>query len=170
MSTPAQELRLPVSGRFVLLSLLGALFLNMVPWQGASSLARPDFVALTLLYWTIYQPRKHGIGTGWVLGLLTDVTAGTLLGQHALAYAALTYAAVQLRRRVLQFPAWGQALHVLPLLVALQVLKESLRLTIAGGGLDWSFVWPAFSGALLWPVVVRLLPLGRRRDAQDQTA
>ena len=54
------------------------------------------------------------------------------MGQHALAYVLLAYAANELSRRVLWFPPVEQgSLHVLPLLFMSQVVMVVVRL-IAG--------------------------------------
>ena len=95
----------------ILGSLGAALLLNLLPWRNVALV--PDFVALVLAFWCIRQPRLVGIGAGWLLGLLMDVGNGVLLGQHALAYSLLAFAAITLSRRILWFPLWGQALHVL---------------------------------------------------------
>ena len=50
---------------------------------------RPDFIALTLIYWVVYHPRRVGFLPAWFLGLTMDVADGSLFGQHALAYAVL---------------------------------------------------------------------------------
>ncbi len=56
-----QYILLPVSPLFIFFSLFCAVLLNMLPW-GASSRHR-NFVALTLVFWGVHQPRKVGIGT-----------------------------------------------------------------------------------------------------------
>ena len=57
------------------------------------------------------------MGAAFVLGLLMDVADGSVMGQHALAYVLLAFAAGGLSRRILWFPLSQQALHVLPLLL-----------------------------------------------------
>ena len=63
----------------------------------------------SLLYWCIAQPRRVGFGVALVLGLLMDVGDGVLLGQHALAYSVLAFAAHRAHRRMLRFSAAPQA-------------------------------------------------------------
>jgi len=54
-----EEILLPVQPWFVLLSLLLGLLFNLVPASGLAQIARPDFLALVLLYWCIREPRDR---------------------------------------------------------------------------------------------------------------
>ena len=82
-----------------------------------------------LLYWIIDQPRRVGFTVAFAMGLLMDVAEGALLGQHALSYTVLTYAAVALARRVRMFSPASQAFHVLPLLLLGPVISQLLGST-----------------------------------------
>ena len=46
---------------------------------------RPDWVALTIIYWSMLLPRDYSVGFAWVVGIIVDVAQGTLFGQHVLA-------------------------------------------------------------------------------------
>ncbi len=158
----AEEILLPVRLWFVAGTLIGALLLNLLPISGVWLALRPDFLALTLLYWCIQQPRLMGVGAAWILGLVMDVGDGTLFGQHALAYSALAYAAEYFRRRVLRFALWHQAAHVAALLFLCSALVLIVRLMGGSAGVSWTYFLPAASGALLWPVISVLYQLPQR--------
>ena len=64
-------------------------------------MARPDFLLVMLLYWSMHESRNIGQGWGFALGLLMDVADSALLGQHALAYVVATYLIQLLRLRLL---------------------------------------------------------------------
>ncbi len=151
---------------FVALTLALAFTINLLPLSGALLALRPDFFALVLLYWCIHQPRWIGIGVAWFCGLLTDVVEANLFGQHALAYSILGFAASYFHRRVLRFPLWQQALHVLGLLLIAQLVVLVLRLmsgasppTLAMllGNVSSALIWPVVSALLQWPQRVRSL-------------
>ena len=166
-SRRTQEILRPATGRFILFTLVCALLLNMLPWEGIGLMLRPDFVALTLIYWAIHQPRKVGMGAAWFLGLLIDVADGALLGQHALAYTITIFAALMLHRRILMFPLWQQALHVFPLLLLLQILTLLIKLMAGAAFSGWVLFLPAFSGAVIWPVLA-LLQLPQQRQLKSE--
>lgn len=148
----------PVRPWFILLSLLAALLVNFLPTSAWPWM--PDWIALVIVFWSIREPRRVGMGSGFILGLAMDVADSSLMGQHALAYVLAAYAAAWLSRRILWFPLGQQALHVLPLLLMVQFVQFAVRLM---PGVDFPgliyFVGP-FVGALLWvPLTfVLLLP------------
>ena len=159
---------LPANSLFIAFSLMIALMLNLLPW--GHWVGVPDFVALVLVFWSIHQPRKVGIGLAFCMGLLMDVHDATLLGQTALAYTLLSYIAIMIHRRVLWFPSGVQALHVLPLLLVTQVVQLLVRLLVSGRFPGWLYFLESFSTALLWPVVSALLLAPQRRAVdRDET-
>ena len=152
---------LPVSAIFIAFSLLGAFILNLLPW--GHWIGVPDFVALVLVFWSIHQPRKVGIGVAFFMGLLMDVHDASLLGENALAYTLLSYFAIMIHRRVLWFPTGTQALHVLPLLLLAQTVQLLIRLVVSGKFPGWFYYVEAFSSAALWPVATWILLAPQRR-------
>ena len=76
----------------------------------------------------------------------------------ALAYVLVTYAAAAISRRILWFKLGKQALHILPLLLAVQGVQFLVRAMpgVILPGLSY-FIGP-FVGALLWaPLTFALL-------------
>jgi rod shape-determining protein MreD len=147
---------------FVAITLALAFTLNLLPLSGFALALRPDFFALVLLYWAIHQPRWIGIGVAWACGLLTDVVEANLFGQHALAFAILGFAASYFHRRVLRFPLWQQALHVLGLLLVAQLVVLVLRLMSGATVPTAAVMLSCVSSALIWPVVSALLQWPQR--------
>ncbi len=49
----------------------------------------PSFIALVIIYWSIYAPHAGGIFAPWLAGLALDVFKGDVLGQNALAAITL---------------------------------------------------------------------------------
>ena len=42
----------------------------------------PDFVALTLIFWTLREPDRVGFLTAFICGILMDALFGTVLGER----------------------------------------------------------------------------------------
>lgn len=163
-----QRILLPVRVSWIVTSFAAALLLNFVPWHPVA--LAPDFVALTLTFWCVRQPRLVGLGVAWLLGLLSDAGSGALLGQHALVYSLLAFAAITLSRRILWFSVWGQALHVAVLLLFAQGVAALVRLAAGADFPGWSLFAAPLLGAALWPVVSLLLLAPQRRPIEvDET-
>ena len=72
--------------KIIPLSFLFAYTAYLLPWAGFGLMLRPDFVLLVTIYWLLRAPQYCNVGTAWLLGLLIDVSSGSLFGQNALAY------------------------------------------------------------------------------------
>jgi rod shape-determining protein MreD len=159
---------LPVNPVFIAFSLIAAFLLNMLPWGQWPGV--PDFVAVAVVFWSIHQPRKVGIGIAFFMGLLMDVHDASLLGQNALAYTLLSYFAIMIHRRVLWFPLVTQALHILPLLLMAQTVQLVVRLIVSGQFPGWLYFAESFVAALLWPIATMILLAPQRRAVdRDET-
>lgn len=160
-----QQLLLPASPLFIWSTLVIALAVNMVLNMGLLGRAAwlPDVLALVLVFWTIHQPLRVGVGSAFVLGLAMDVHQSALLGQHALSYTALSFLAIAIHRRLLWFSVPSQAAQVLPLFVAAHALALMVRLMSGGYAPGWSMLLAPLLEALLWPVVSVILLLPQKR-------
>jgi rod shape-determining protein MreD len=160
MNTPHYIL-LPVSPIFIAFTLVVAFLLNLLPWGNLVGV--PDFVALALIFWSIHQPRKVGIGVAFLMGLLMDVHDASLLGENALAYTLLSYFAIMIHRRVLWFSTPMQALHVLPLLLVMQAVQLVIQYSVSGKFPGWYYFAESFVTVALWPIVTMILLAPQRR-------
>lgn len=170
MSLTAPTLSRPPSGQLIAMSLFVGLMLNLLPWQDASLLMRPDFVLLMLLYWTVRQPLRVGMGAAWGLGLAMDVADGALLGQYALAYTLSTYLALTLHRRIQSFSLWPQALHILLLLLVAQTLTLLVHLLADQAFIGFRYYLASLTGALFWPVVSIIIELLQKQKSIPDVA
>lgn len=152
---------LPANPLFIAASLAAAFLLNLLPWGHWYGI--PDFVALVLVFWSIHQPRKVGIGTAFLMGLLMDVHDASLLGESALSYTLLSYLSIMIHRRVLWFKIPTQAAHVLPLLLLMQTVQLVVRMLVSGKFPGWMYFAESFVAAALWPMVSSILLAPQRR-------
>jgi rod shape-determining protein MreD len=159
-----QPLLLPANPFFIWGSLFCALMVNMVPLGRVPWM--PDLLALVLVFWSVHQPLRVGIGAAFVFGITMDVHEAALLGQHALAYTALSFFAITIHRRLLWFSVPSQAVQVFPLFAAMHAIELSIRMI--GGAVfpGWSILLAPVIEGMLWPVVSVIL-LAPQRRAHD---
>ena len=160
-----QQLLLPARPLFIWGSLLAALSLDMMQNMGLWGRAAwwPETLMLVLVFWTIHQPQRVGVGAAFMLGLVMDVHQSALLGQHALAYTVVSFLAIGIHRRLLWFSVPSQAAQVLPLFVAAHTLALLVRLAAGDDFPGWSIFLAPMIEALLWPLVSVLLLLPQRQ-------
>ena len=150
-------MKLPASVGLIFFSILAAYLLAVLPWSGSWLLARPDFVLVVLLFWTVHEPRSIGQGMAFALGLLMDVSDSMLLGQHALAYVAAVFGAQVLRVRILSFPLAEQTLHVLGLTVSASLVTLALNLLLGADFPGLAYLVSPVATAILWAPTTWLL-------------
>ncbi|HET7728934.1 MAG TPA: rod shape-determining protein MreD [Usitatibacter sp.] len=164
-------MKLPASAGLIFFSIVGAYMLSMLPWRGTWLLARPDFLLIVLLFWTVHEPRSIGQGIAFTLGLLMDVSDSMLLGQHAFAYVVATFGAQVLRVRIGSFHLPEQTLHVMGLTFMASLVMLLLNLLLGANFPGWAFLVSPFLTGLLWAPVNWLLysPAVRRRRREAAT-
>lgn len=149
----------------IISSLAIALLLTILPMPDWGQELRPQWVALTLIYWSLALPSRVGVLWAWGTGLVLDVTVGTVLGQHALSLSVVAWLALELHPRIRVFPLLQQAVSVWVLLL----VERLLALWVIGAtGQPTPTLWywaPTFVGMLLWPWVFIVLRDVRRRFA-----
>lgn len=135
-----------------------AMMLRVVSLCSTCDVFNPDWIALALIYWSIALPERIGVFTAFVVGLLTDVLTGCLLGQYALIYVLISYFSIKEHRRLRQFPLIQQCAFVLFCLLLGRSLIFAIELMQASANhLPASFWYSALSGALVWPLVFLVL-------------
>ena len=148
-SSDGPEIRRPVSNVFIVLTLMMALVLNALPWEGIWLLLRPDFVAVVLLYWCTHNPLRVGVGLSWLVGMMADVADSSLFGQHALAYTLLAFGGVVLHRRLQMFDVRQQTVQVL-WIFALTYAVYALVHWQVNGYVVWGYFIGCLTSMLLW--------------------
>lgn len=163
MNSP-QYILLPVNSAFIFFSIAVAFILNLLPWGQVFGV--PDFLAITLVFWCIRQPRKVGVGIAFFMGLLMDVHEAIYFGENALTYTLLCFFAISIQRRVLWFPVMKQAFHVFPLFLGMQCVELLVRFWASSNTQfpGWMFFTSCVTTTALWPVVTWLLMAPQRRS------
>ena len=141
----------------VTLTLLIGLILQVLPLPDFIQAVRPSFIALVIVYWSIYSPHAGGIFGPFLAGLALDVFKGEVLGQNALAAITIAYIAMSLHQRLRNQTLVQQSLFVFAMLW----LNELIVWGIEGWSghavaTPWRWVQPMIGG-MLWPFVALLV-------------
>jgi len=133
-----------------------ALVFSIVPLPRLIDYVRPEFVAMTLVFWVLVSPTKAGIFLGLSMGLLYDVLHGQLLGQSALALCVLAYIGALMQSRMRLYNPLQQSFLVF-VMVGLYVLMNFWIESIMGEASKQALLWPSVGSALVWPLWYNLL-------------
>jgi rod shape-determining protein MreD len=147
-------------------SVLGALFLTIVPLPPELNDWRPQWVTLILIFWCLTLPERIGVFWGFSTGLMLDIFTSGLLGQQALVLSLVAYVTITLHARVRLFPRWQQSFFVWILLLAERLLTLWI-LGATGQPMPTLSYWlPTLPGLVLWPgLALSLAWIGRRTGA-----
>ena len=149
----------------IIMSMLIALFLQILPLPVWSAAFRPDWVLLVVLYWIMQLPERINIGIAWAMGFILDGLNGSLLGEHALAFLIPAFLMTYWQRRFFLFPIWQQAL----LVGGMEGLFKFVILIVQGAigqppvGVEYWFSIP--TTLLLWPWVQAVLTVQQTHKA-----
>jgi rod shape-determining protein MreD len=141
----------------VLVTIIVSIMLVVMPLPDWAEPFRPDWVALTLIYWAMMMPRTWSVGSAWLVGIVVDVAQGTILGQHALALCFIVFVTVRFHLLMRVFPMQQLTATVFALLALYQFILFWIN-GAAGIDVPLSSYWgPVITGTLFWPVVMALL-------------
>lgn len=167
MHPAKNEIQRPIGNFFIVSSIVAALMLNGLPWQGLALMLRPDFVAMLLLYWCMHKPMRIGIGLAWAVGIFADVADASLFGQHALTYTLLAFGGIVLHRRLQMFDLRQQTSQVFGLF-ALTYTVYALVHWLVNGDVIWGYFLGCISSTLLWiPLSLVMHGLRQIRVSRD---
>ena len=142
----------------IYITLLFAILLMLVPLPDTLRYARPEWVAITLIYWAMALPQRVSIGVAWFTGLVMDVVTGGILGIHAFAYALVIYLVGRLHLLIRQYPLWQQAFTILSLVSLVHfIVMLSAPITFS-----WNHWLTVLTSTLVWPFVYAVLRKIRR--------
>ncbi|MCG3169105.1 MAG: Rod shape-determining protein MreD [Pseudomonadales bacterium] len=145
-------------------SVLAALLGAIVPLPGWLAPARPDWLALLVVYWVLRLPHGFGIFSAWLAGLLMDVLSGGVIGRHALALAVVAYAALLLRHRLAHYTLAQQAAVVFLLCAADQILAGWVQSVAGHPTQSLIFLMGSLTAAFCWPLITPASPRDRSLD------
>lgn len=142
----------------VLFTFVLAAWLEVLPLPEMLDFARPEWMALVLIYWVIALPHRVGVFWGFGVGLFQDVLTGVVLGEHALAYALVAYITLLACKRLRVFSPMQQSGIVFLLTGSALLVAHTVQST-TGAMVQSPFMMllPAVVSAVLWRAVFVVL-------------
>lgn len=147
-------------------SVIIALLLGLLPLPPDLQPFRPYWLALVVAYWVIEDPERTGLGFAFIVGLLADLTFGSLLGEQALRLVVMAFILQRFRARLRFFPMSQQALAIGGLLLNDRIVVAAIHVALGIQPMSAMFWLAPLTGMLLWPpvfVLIDALRLGHWR-------
>ena len=133
-----------------------SIILTIVPTPDFLENFKPDWTLLLLIFLSINIPKEFNVGTAFILGILVDVSKGTLLGQHAFAYLLVIFLTSKLHLQLRNYPL----LQLTAIICLILMIHQFILFWINGiSGISssiFSYMGPVISGTVLWPIISKL--------------
>ena len=134
-----------------------SIILTIVPTPDFLENFKPDWTLLLLIFLSINIPKEFNVGTAFILGILVDVSKGTLLGQHAFAYLLVIFLTSKLHLQLRNYPL----LQLTAIICLILMIHQFILFWINGiSGISSSissYMGPVISGTALWPIIQNYL-------------
>lgn len=145
----------------ILLTILLSLFVSLITLPlGYYS---PEWILLVLIYWAIAIPSINKLFLAFLLGFLTDIVLGQILGISSLFYVILIYIVLRLYNS-LRYMTIAQQSFVIFFLI---IVKQHLLIwayIIIGKTIEYQAILiGSFMNAFLWPLIFFALRYVRRK-------
>jgi rod shape-determining protein MreD len=147
----------------IVVSLMLALNLALLPMPDWAIWTRPAWVLMVLIFWTMKIPDKVNVGVAWLMGMIVDLLTGTVLGEHALAYAVVTYIVYYLHMQLRMYSLLQQTLTVMVFVITYQFILYCIQGFIGESPRTHLYWLSSLTSTLLWPWLYVLLSDCQRR-------
>jgi len=145
----------------ILLTILLSLFVSLITLPlGYYS---PEWILLVLIYWAIAIPSINKLFLAFLLGFLTDIVLGQVLGISSLFYVILIYIVLRLYNSLRYMTIAQQSFVIFFLIIVKQHLLVWAYIII-GKNIEYQAILiGSFMNAFLWPLIFFVLRYVRRK-------
>jgi len=145
----------------ILLTILLSLFVSLITLPlGYYS---PEWILLVLIYWAIAIPSINKLFLAFLLGFLTDIVLGQVLGISSLFYVILIYIVLRLYNSLRYMTIAQQSFVIFFLIIIKQHLFIWAYIIIDKTVEYQAILIGSFMNALLWPLIFFALRYVRRK-------
>ena len=123
----------------------------------------PDWIQLVLIYWLLAVPSVIGLIGSWFIGIIADVTLGSTLGMHALAYVGISFVIIMSYKFLRYLTVYQQAIIIFIIFILKYTILLWIDRLLDINVYTLSIYWTPLMCAILWPVVFYILRFIRRK-------
>ena len=130
-----------------------ALIIGAISLPPILEMVSPFWMLIFFIYWVIYTDTKAIYLFALILGLLTDILQGSILGQNALALLISTAFIFNVKKSFYVSNLTTQQVYVFFASLIYLIALILTHLIIQGFDFSWLIILSPFTGSIIWPLV-----------------
>ena len=130
-----------------------ALIIGAISLPSILETISPFWMLIFFIYWIIYTDIKSLYLFALILGLLTDILQGSILGQNALALLISSAFIFNVKKSFYVSNLTTQQVYVFFASLIYLIALILTHLAIQGFDFSWLIILSPFTGSIIWPLV-----------------
>ena len=130
-----------------------ALIIGAISLPSILETISPFWMLIFFIYWIIYTDTKTVYLFALILGLLTDILQGSILGQNALALLISSAFIFNVKKSFYVSNLTTQQVYVFFASLIYLIPLILTHLAIQGFDFSWLVILSPFTGSIIWPLV-----------------
>ena len=130
-----------------------ALIVGAISLPNILEMVSPFWMLIFFIYWVIYTDTKAIYLFALILGLLTDILQGSILGQNALALLISSAFILNVKKSFYVSNLTTQQVYVLIASFIYLIALILTHIAIQGFDFSWLIILSPFTASIIWPVV-----------------
>jgi len=130
-----------------------ALIVGAISLPTILEIVSPFWMLIFFIYWIIYSDTKAIYLFALILGLLTDILQGSILGQNALALLISSAFIFNVKKSFYVSNLTTQQVYVFIASLIYLIALILTHIAIQGFNFSWLIILSPFTASIIWPVV-----------------
>ena len=130
-----------------------ALIIGAISLPSILETISPFWMLIFFIYWIIYTDTKMVYLFAFILGLLTDILQGSILGQNALALLISSAFIFNVKKSFYVSNLTTQQVYVFFASLIYLIALILTHIAIQGFDFSWLIILSPFTGSIIWPAV-----------------
>jgi len=130
-----------------------ALIVGAISLPTILEIVSPFWMLIFFIYWVIYTDTKAIYLFALILGLLTDILQGSILGQNALALLISSAFIFNVKKSFYVSNLTTQQVYVFFSSLIYLIALILTHIAVQGFNFSWLIILSPFTASIIWPVV-----------------
>ena len=130
-----------------------ALIVGAISLPSVLEIVSPFWMLVFFIYWIIYTDTEALYFYALILGLLTDMLQGSILGQNALALLISSAFIFSVKKSFYVSNLTTQQVYIFIASIIYLIVLILTHIAIQGFDFSWLILLSAFTGSIIWPLV-----------------